>query len=181
MAIKINKTFNSLLAGELTEAVVRIENYRIEKLTGLFHVTLAMFKNETDAADFKFTYIEEFLAPQSEWKKHPPMVIPTAIIVDGEEKTYPTYIQIPFTTPVEVEEGVYEDMTTTETYTDFDDDGNVVQKSREVTVSQKTGTIMVSKNKIDMTVIGSDPYGWAYGKVKPYFEEIFGAENLTDI
>jgi hypothetical protein len=180
MAIKINKTFNSAAAGELTEAVVRIENYRIEKLTGIFHVTLAMFKNETDASDFKFTYIEEFLEPHLRTKQ-PPMVVPSAIVIDGVDKFYPTYIQIPFTTPEEVEEDVYEDMKTTESYSDFDSDGNVVQKTREVTVSQKTGTIMVTKNRIDMSVIGSDPYGWAYSKIKPYFADLFGAENLTDI
>jgi hypothetical protein len=180
MAIKITKAFVSPFLGDLTEAVVRIENYRIEKLTGLFHVTLAMFKDESDAADFKFEYIEDFLEPHL-LKKQPPMVVPPAIVIDGEEKTYPTYIQIPFTTPMEVEEEVYEDMVTTEVYSDFDDDGNVVQKTRNITVSQKTGTITVTKNKIDMTMIGSDPYTWAYDKIKPYFEELFGAENITNI
>jgi hypothetical protein len=180
MAIKITKAFVSPVIGDVTEAVVRIENYRIEKLTGLFHVTVAMFKNEADAEDFKFTYVEDFLEPHL-LKKQPPMVVPVAIVVDDVEKTYPTYLQIPFTTPVEVEEDVYENMVTTEVYSDFDDDGNVVQKTRNITVNQKTGTITVTKNKIDMSVIGSDPYTWAYNKIKPYFEDLFGAENLTDI
>jgi hypothetical protein len=180
MAIKITKSFVSPMLGDLTEAVVRIENYRIEKLTGLFHVTLAMFKDSADAEDFKFTYLEDFLEPHLRTTQ-PPMVVPVAIVIDGVEKTYPTYLQIPFTTQVEVEEDVYEDMVTTEVYSDFDDDGNVVQKTRNVTVNQKTGTIMVTKNRIDMSVIGSDPYTWAYDKIKPYFEELFGAENLTDI
>ena len=181
MAIKITKSFTSPLLGELTEAIVRIENYRIEKLTGEFQVTLAMFRNITDADTFKFQYVEDLKRPLQARPK-PPIIVPPAILVDGVEKEYPTYLIFPLTVDEVTDEMVntYEDIKTIETYIENDEDGNPVEKTREKTTRVIASTDILIKHRIDITVVGSDPYGWAYSKMKPYFEEIFGAENIID-
>ena len=51
----------------------------------------------------------------------------------------------------------------------------------ETTIEKvKTGTHEVTKSKMDISVIGADPYGWAYAKLKTHYEGIFGASNVID-
>jgi hypothetical protein len=111
-------------------------------------------------------------------KIHPNPVSPQ-LIYNGEEVEYPTYITFEMYTPVEVEEEYTDTETQTETYNTFDEEGNVVESTREITATV-TRTRTVTKNRIDIELIDGDPYGWAYGKLKEALGEIFGAENLTD-
>jgi hypothetical protein len=178
MAIQINAPISSPLRGELTAAVVKIESYRINKFAGLFECTVAMFEDLEDAAKSKPLYREEIFCDIMDRKIHPNPVPPN-LIFNGEEVEYPTYIIFEMYTPVTVSEEVETQEVRTETYSDFDSEGNVVEKTREVTV-KAVNTVEVQKNKIDINLIDGDPYGWAYNKLKEALGEIFGAENLTD-
>lgn len=178
MAIQINANLTSRNKGELTAAVVKIESYRINKFAGLFECTVAMFKDLEDAANSKPLYKEDIFCDILVRKIHPNPVSPQ-LIYNGEEVEYPTYITFEMYTPVEVEEEYVEDEVQTETYNTFDEEGNVVQSTREITVPV-TKNRTVTKNRIDIELINGDPYGWAYNKLKEALGEIFGAENLTD-
>ena len=178
MAIQINAPITSVNKGELTAAVVKIESYRINKFAGLYECTVAMFKDLEDAANSKPLYKEDIFCDISVRKIHPNPVSPD-LIYNGNEVTYPTYITFEMYTPVEVEEEYVENEDHEETYNGFDDDGNVVERTRTVSVPV-TKTRTVTKNAIDINLIAGDPYGWAYNKLKEALGEIFGAENLTD-
>jgi hypothetical protein len=158
--------------------VVKIESYRINKFAGLYECTVAMFKDLEDAANSKPVYREDIFCDISVRKIHPNPVSPQ-LIYNGEEVEYPTYITFEMYTPVEVEEEYTDTETQTETYNTFDEEGNVVESTREITATV-TRTRTVTKNRIDIELIDGDPYGWAYGKLKEALGEIFGAENLTD-
>jgi hypothetical protein len=153
MALKITKSFSSKLIGELTEAVIRIENYRIEKMTGHFHVTIAMFKNESDAENAKFKYIEELELDILERREFP-MAVPPLITVDEIEYEYPTYLIFPFTKEIEID---------------------VPYKEDDIELTRKE-----KKHVIDISVIQPDPYTWAYIQLKEELAPIFGAENIID-
>jgi hypothetical protein len=178
MAIQINASLTSRNKGELTAAVVKIESYRINKFAGLYECTIAMFKDLEDAANSKPLYKEDIFCDMSQRRVMPNPVSPQ-LIYNGEEVEYPTYITFEMYTPVEIVEEYVEDEVQTETYNTFDEEGNVVQSTREITVPV-TKTRTVTKNKIDIELIDGDPYGWAYNKLKEALGEIFGAENLTD-
>jgi hypothetical protein len=178
MAIQINAPITSRNKGELTAAVVRIESYRINKYAGLFECTVTMFKDLEDAAHSKPLYKEDIFCDISVRKIYANPVSPE-LIYNGENVEYPTYITFEMYTPVEVEEEYTENETQTETYNTFDEEGNVVQSIREITVPV-TKTRTVTKNMINIELIDGDPYGWAYKKLKEALGEIFGAENLTD-
>jgi hypothetical protein len=178
MAIQINAPITSPIRGELTAAVVKIESYRINKFAGLFECTVAMFKDLEDAANSKPLYKEDIFCDIMDRKIHPNPVPPN-LIFNEEEIEYPTYITFEMYTPVEVEEEYTETETQTETYNTFDEEGDVIEATREISVAV-TKTRTVAKNRIDIEIIDGDPYGWAYNKLKEALGEIFGAENLTD-
>lgn len=178
MAIQINVPITSRNKGELTAAVVKIESYRINKFAGLYECTVAMFKDLEDAEKSKPLYKEDIFCDMSVRKIFPNPVSPE-IVYEGKEVICPTYITFEMYTPVEVDEEYTENESREESYSTFDEDGNVVQKTRTVSVPV-TKTRRVTKHKIDIELIEGDPYGWAYNKLKEALGEIFGAENLTD-
>jgi hypothetical protein len=178
MSIKINQTIESINGGTLTEAVVRIENYRINKFNGKLEITVVMFKNEEEAAKTKLTYVEDGEGDLYFTSEIGP--ISPNLTYNGQKIEYPTLLIYNLSTPETVTEDVYEERTETRPFTTFDEDGNVVESTREVKVRVKNGTREVTKNKIDITVIGDDVYSYAYARIKESFGEIFGASNITD-
>ncbi len=178
MAIQINAPITSLNKGLLTAAVVKIESYRINKFAGLYECTVTMWKDLEDAAKCKPLYKEDIFCEIKDRKIHPYPVSPE-LVYEGKEVVYPTYITFELYTPVEVDEEYIENEDREETYNTFDDEGNVVQRTRTVSVPVSK-TRRVTKNKIDISIVENDPYGWAYNKLKEALGEIFGAENLTD-
>lgn len=66
-------------------------------------------------------------------------------------------------------------------YIDFDEDGNEVtlQRSESVQVMHSQSS-EVSKSRIDLDQITGSVYTYAYDKVRGYFEDIYGANNVQD-
>jgi hypothetical protein len=182
MALQINQEIETLNKGIITNPYVRIEAYRIDKMLGFLIAVVAMYTNKAEADSNSFVYSEDFLDPLT--RPSQPGPISPQIIFNDQSIEYPVVNEFPLTVPEEVIRDVFEtvDMTRTITYNDFNEDGDIVEKTREeaYTENVKTGTETVIKSKIDISVIGNDPYGWAYGKLKITLEEIFGAGNVID-
>jgi hypothetical protein len=163
--------------GLLSEAYVRIEMYRVEVFYGILHATVAMYPNKKAAEDTVPTYYGEINTNISQ-------VVGVGIVYNGEEIEYPTYFEFPTVTDVEVEVPKYEQVTETKIskYYDFDTDGNIVEKIREeeITKTVRTGTEVITKQKIDIKKGEGNVYAFAYDQVKREFGKIFGDENIID-
>ena len=182
MALQINQEIETINKGIVTNPYLRIEAYRIDKVLGYFLVTTAMFKDKADADSNKFVYHEDYAQPIDRVAQTGP--IATMITYNDDSFEYPVVIEFPLGTSEVVTEDIYEDqdVTRTITYNDFDENGDIVEKTRTETTTErvKTGTHEVTKSRIDISVIGSDPYGWAYAKLKTHYEAIFGTGNVID-
>lgn len=182
MALKITKEIETTNKGLVTNPYLRIESYHIDKVMGFMVVSVAMFVSKEDSEKGKFIYHEDILDPLNRIPQSGP--IATSIIVDGNPIEYPTIFELPLSVTETITQDVYEtqNLTREVKYYDFDENGNVVEKVREESYTDrvKTGTEETTKSKIDISVIGSDPYGWAYSQIKTRLEPIFGAGNVTD-
>lgn len=163
--------------GFLTEAYVRIEKYQIDMFYGTLTATVAMYPSKQAA-------IETFPVYFGETNPDPSQVIGVKIIYKGEEIEYNTLFEIPLVTEVDVEVPQYEEVeeVETSTYYDFDEKGDVVEQTREVTNIKRvlTGTQIVSKPKININQNDGKVYEYAYTLIKEYFGQTFGNENIID-
>ena len=182
MALQINQEIETLNKGTVINPYVRIEAYRIDKMLGVLIAVAAMYQSKEEATSNSFVYSEDFLDPLNRKAQSGPISPP--IIFNEQSLEYPVVNEFPLTVPEETTSDIYETVegTRTVTYNDFDENGDIVEKTREEAYSErvKTGTETVTKSKIDISVIGEDPYGWAYGKLKIALEEIFGVGNVID-
>lgn len=163
--------------GLLSEAYVRIEKYTVDMFYGTLTVTLAMYPSKQAA-------IETFPVYFGEVNPNPSQVIGINIVYKGEEIEYPTLFEIPLVTEVDVEIPQHEDKEEIETsiYYDFDEKGDVVEKTREVKKTKRvqTGTQVVSRPKININQNDGKIYEYAYNLIKEEFGHIFGDENIID-
>ena len=182
MALQINQEIETLNKGTVTNPYIRIESYRIDKMLGVLIAVAAMYATKEEATSNSFVYTEDFLDPLNRASQSGP--ISPSIIFNDQSLEYPVVNEFILGVPEEITADTYEDVenTRTITYNDFDEDGNVVEKTREETYTErvKTGTSTVTKSRIDISVIEGDPYGWAYVKLKIALEEIFGVGNVID-
>lgn len=182
MALQINQEIETINKGIVTNPYLRIESYRIDKVLGYFTVSVAMYRDKADADTNKFVYHEDYAQPIGRASQTGP--IATMITHNDNSFEYPVIIEFPLGVPENVIEDIYEDqeVTRTITYNDFDENGDIVEKTRtETTIEKvKTGTHEVTKSRIDLSIIGTDPYSWAYLGVKTHYEGIFGAGNVID-
>jgi len=163
--------------GLLSEAYVRIEMYRVEVFYGLLHATVAMYPSRQAAMETIPEYYGEV-------NPNPSQVVGVSLVYKGEEIEYPTYFQFPMIEPVEIEVPLFEEVkeVITSTYYDFDDEGNIVEQTREtekINTVQK-GTEIITKSKISINKNEGRVYEFAYASVKEEFGKIFGDENIID-
>lgn len=182
MALQINREIETLNKGIVPTPYLRIESYRIDKILGYMIVQVALFSSKADADTNKFIYSEDITEPLGRTGQTGPIAV--SIGYNDESISYPVLLEFPLTVTEEVSEDIYEtqEITNTITYSDFDENGDIVEKTREETTTHrvKTGTRTITKSRIDLSVIDGDPYGWAYTKTKIAYEQIFGVGNLTD-
>ena len=161
--------------GLLTEAYARIEMYRVDMFYGLLHATVAMYPSRQIAKDTFPVYFGEI-------NVHPSQIVGVSIVYNGEEIEYPTYFELPMVDPVEVEIPIYEDVIENKVskYYDFDENGEIIEKSREeeVKTTAQTGTQSITKQKININK--ENVYSFAYEEIKKEFGKIFGEENIID-
>jgi cobyrinic acid a,c-diamide synthase len=84
--------------------------------------------------------------------------------------------------PVEIEIPIHEDVVESKTskYYDFDENGEIVEKTREeeTKTTIQTGTQTITKQKININK--ENVYSFAYEEIKKEFGKIFGDENIID-
>lgn len=154
MSLKINVPITSKNHGLLTEAMIKIENYRVNKFAGQAEVTVFMFKDEKDAELSKYIYADELHQPLIE-RRPLPGVVQVELIYDGKEIEYPTYLEFPLYTPEVMQQDVFEE-------------------------GVKIGTKEIIRQRLDISIVENNLYSWCYAKVKEKFGEIFGIENISD-
>jgi len=161
--------------GLLTEAYVRIEMYRVDMFYGLCHTTIAMYPSKKSAKDTFPVYFGEASPNVSQ-------VVGVKVIMNDEEIEYPTYFEFPMVEDVEFEVPIMEEVTETKTstYYDFDEKGDIVEKTREEKIIKlvQKGSNKIIKQKIDINK--GNVYEFAYDLVKKEFGKIFGDENIID-
>jgi hypothetical protein len=161
--------------GLLTEAYARIEMYRVDMFYGLLHATVAMYPSRQIAKDTFPVYFGEI-------NTHPSQIVGVNIVYNGEEMEYPTYFELPMVDPIEVEIPIYEDVVENKVskYYDFDDNGEIIEKTREeaIKTTSQTGTQSITKQKININK--ENVYSFAYEEIKKEFGKIFGDENIID-
>lgn len=163
--------------GLLSEAYVRIEKYQIDMFYGTLLATITMYPSKQAA-------LETFPVYFGEINPDPSQVIGVKIVYKDEEIEYPTLLEIPLVTEIDVEVPQYEDREEVKNsiYYDFDESGEIVEKTREVKTIRKVlaGTQIVSKPKININQNNGKIYEYAYNLVKEEFGHIFGNENIID-
>jgi hypothetical protein len=161
--------------GLLTEAYVRIEMYRVDMFYGLCHTTIAMYPSKISAKKTFPVYFGEVSPNVSQ-------VVGVDVILNDEEIIYPTYFEFPMVKDEEIEIPIMEEQveTKTSTYYDFDEKGEIVEKTREEKITKlvQTGSNKITKQKIDINK--GNVYEFAYDLVKKEFGKIFGDENIID-
>jgi hypothetical protein len=161
--------------GLLTEAYARIESYTVNMFYGVCHATVAMYPSK-DAAKKTFPVYFGEVSPNVS------QVVGVNVIWNDEEIEYPTYFQFPMVKDEEIEIPIIEEQfeTKTSTYYDFDENGEIVEKTREEKITKliQTGVDKITKQKIDINK--ENVYEFAYNLVKEEFKKIFGDENIID-
>ena len=149
--------------------------YRVDMFYGLLHITVAMYPSRQVAKDTFPVYFGEV-------NPHPSQIVGVSIVYNGEEIEYPTYFEFPMVDPVEIEIPIYEDVVGSKIskYYDFDDNGEIIEKTREeeTKTTVQTGTQTIIKQKINVNK--ENVYSFAYDLVKKEFSKIFGDENIID-
>jgi hypothetical protein len=142
---------------------------------GLLHATLAMYPSRQIAKDTFPVYFGEV-------NPHPSQIVGVNIVYNGEEIEYPTYFEFPMVDPIEVEIPIHEDVVENKVskYYDFDDNGEIIEKTREeeIKTTVQTGTQNITKQRININK--ENVYSFAYESVKKEFGKIFGEENIID-
>jgi hypothetical protein len=163
--------------GLLMESYVRIETYIVNVYGGTIGATVAMYPTKQAAAD---SFAEYYGEPSSK----PSQIVGVSITYDNKEIEYPTYFEFPITSSVQVDIPMFENTTETKvsTYYDFDETGNIIEKTREEEIikSIQTGTQTITKYKVDIKQAENNVYAFAYDLVKKEFGKIFGDKNIID-
>lgn len=165
---------------------VRIENYQLNKVQGYIGVSVAHYESPQAAK----LAIPDHLEDEGDGYGRIPtgMIygdLQTTVDEDGNE-IYPDF-QMWYTFDLTENVTVQEEVKTSTwaprnvEYIDFDEEGNEVTKTKEDWFETVvTEVVDVVKTKKNINLINGDPYGYAYGKLKLVYSDIFGEGSITD-
>ena len=154
----------------------RIDHYQLQKSLGHVCTTLGFYESKESTVGMFPIHQEDYLTT-SDNSGHLGF-----IEKDGEMVT--DYIEFPLTSSEQVTVTSYssslEDRMVD--YIDYDDDGNEVTKQRTQAIEViTTGSEEVTKSRIRMDLITGSLSDYAYGRLRPHLEEIFGSDNIKDL
>ena len=156
---------------------VRIENYNLQKPHGNVKAIIAHYKDKAGALKAIPEYIEDIHVNNAEDMLH------LTHKIDGVEKTHEWIYDLPIKEKKTVTVTTYSSSFSTQEieFTDFDDDGNEVTKTRTQQIETiHTGSANVVKNKVNLDLITGSIYPWAYEKIIDKYSEIYGSENISN-
>jgi hypothetical protein len=179
MGFIVSQSIYSSNWGELDSFYTRIENYRFDKITGRLDTTVMCY---IDSEKAKLTYAEFIQDPSPKSYLIGGLVEYNSSSIDINDYNY---FEFYLTSSVEVIEDLFEESWVSEsfTYTDFDDDGNLIEIETTTTPelrSIKVGEILVTKIKIDLSPITGSIYSYGYERVMEEYSKIFGSENIIE-
>lgn len=177
------KTFDQK---EHDEFYVRIENYQLNKVQGYVGVSVAHYETPQAAK----LAIPDHIEDEADGSGRIPtgMIYGDVQLIVDEQRNekYPDFnmwYTFDLTEKVTVQEEVKTSTWAPRTveYVDFDEEGNEVIKTKEEWFETITTTYNdVEKTRKNINLINGDPYGYAYGKLKSVYAEIFGEDNIID-
>lgn len=177
MGFIVSQSILSSTWGELDSFYTRIENYRLNKIEGRVDVTVISYLDREKAAQTYSEYKED-IPPQS-------YLLGGLIEYNSQSIDLNDYNYFKFylTSSVEIVEDIIEQRYVSESfmYTDFDEDGNLVEKegwTDPKLTDVKIGETLETKTKIDLTPITGSIYNYAYQMVTEKYSEVFGKDNI---
>jgi hypothetical protein len=179
MGFIVKQPIRTLFGENLNEFYVRIENCNISKTMGCLITGIAAYPSSSFARTSHPRYTEDYTYDISS------DIIPVKINYNETDVDYPTHYIFALTSSVLVDVPVYEYNVVSESinYYDFDENGDVVEKTRIEYTSQsiQTGTEQITKYQYDTNVITGSALPFAYELVKSKYGDIFGHENIIDL
>lgn len=191
MALLINQEIITNNKGILPHFYLKIETFNIDKLSGCVRVFSTPYTTGGDALSNSINCV--MLETSSGGKFFSNLdysydlskTIDRTITFNGSEVFLTPLHEFFLTKTVSVENKIYETVETEQqvTYYDFDENGNVIELTRNEMVPQKNliGTEIVEMNEIDLSLLGSNPYNWMYSNLKKEYEKIFGEGRVLDV
>ena len=161
-------------SGPTKKAYVRIDNYRVDKVTSRLRFAVSYWRTKESAHNFNRLYLEENL-------KNATGLFSSNIVFyeskedEGKEVSLPTFFDINMASEEVVEEPVFEmkDVTKTVPFISFDENGDEITLQKEVTKKEKVQVDVVTstKNKINNSIIGDLPK-YCYNEVKKQIQQL---------
>lgn len=177
MGFYVTASISTEYKGDFDKFYVRIENYQIAKPLGMIKATVAHYKDKESAEKAVPPYVEDIHdnnasglldlthTYNSESINHN-FLLPFNL-TEEEDVTVVTYSSS--FSDLEVE------------YTDFDDDGNEITKTRTQSVETiHTGSAVIKKNKVNLDLITGSIYPYLYEKVKAHYSSSYGYTDISD-
>ena len=161
--------------GPTKEAYVRIDSYRIDKVSSRLRFAVTYWATVEQAAKFNRSYLEEELK-QAKGLFSSRAVYYEDHLSEGDEIDLPTFFDIKLAELVTVDEPITEMQKVEKEipYISFDEDGEEVTKYRNVTKNENVviGSKTVKKNRVDNSIIGDLPE-YCYNYIRKELKKIF--------
>jgi len=175
MGLQLNVDLECI-AGPTKEAYVRIDTYRVDKVSSKLKFSVTYWLSAKHAQDFNRTYLEDSLNQARGILSNKAVYYPTPDS-DGIEVELPTFFQLDMANEQSVDVPIMEEQTTVEDvpYISFDSEGNEITKTRKVKITKEVQVDTVAKIKkvVDNSILGNLPkYCYTYlrdelGKIVP--------------
>lgn len=153
-----------------------IIHYFIDKGQGTLNVRIGSYTNKSASIAASPIYTEDFANNDASG------YFPTPVST-GSYEWGANYTIFHLTQSVVVTETTYSSSWQDELvdYIDFDEDGNEITLQRNESIEVVTSASSeVSKSRIDLDQITGSVYTYAYDRVRGYFENIYGINNVQD-
>jgi hypothetical protein len=161
--------------GEFDCLYGRIDGYSYLRYYGTLNAMVVLYTlDEKQSGNVEFPI--DFLKKSN--------VVGVELEKDGEVINYPLSISMPVSSSVMVNVPIYHNHITSQSvnYYDFDDNGDVVEKTKLEYVSQSliVGTQEVQQNILDTEVLTGNVFPFMYNVVTEKYKEIFGEQNIIN-
>ena len=178
MGFKVTKDVEFHNGASVDEFYVRIEDYKLEKHSGMIRTFHNMFTSRDGAQKAIPEFIEDLNTNDAS------ATLPPSMSYDGQQYWIEPSQYFPVTESVDVEVTTYsssfEDREVE--YVDFDADGNEIISTRTESIETvTTGSDTVQKSRFKPDLITGSIFEHAYSRLKDHYAGIFGSDSITDI
>ena len=175
MGLQITGSFIDGFENEHSDFYARINHYSIDKHLGNLNITIGHFTNKEEAEDFSPTYQEDWASSDNTSMYGWPYSVGGA----GVEIPKPFPLTEPETISIIQSSASYEDQLID--FIDFDDDGVEIISQRTESIELITSSsVDVVKSKINLDLITGSVYEYAYLKLKEFYVDTYGVNNVND-